>query len=50
MIQMQKISRFLIYAVVALIPLFTLPFTADVLNFPKQCLFLLLISLAVFFG
>ncbi len=46
---MQKISRFLIYAVVALIPLFTLPFTADVLNFPKQCLFLLLISLAVFF-
>lgn len=46
---MQKISRFLIYAIVILIPLFTLPFTLDVLNFPKQCLFLLLTSLAVFF-
>lgn len=45
----QKIARYLVYAIVFLVPLFNLPFTADVLDFQKQFLLLLLLLLAVFF-
>ena len=45
----QKIARYLVCAAVFLIPLFTLPFTANVLDFPKQFLLLLMALLAVFF-
>ena len=45
----KKISRTLLYLIVFLVPLFTLPLTANVLDFAKQFLFLLLILLALFF-
>jgi len=38
----QQFSKFTVYAALFLVPLFTLPFTANVLDFPKQFLLLFL--------
>ena len=45
----RKISQAIFCLIIFLVPLFTLPFTVNVLDFAKQFLFLLLIPLSLFF-
>jgi len=42
------ISKYAIYALVALLPIFFLPFTSDALDFNKQMLLIFLVSLSLF--
>lgn len=46
---LNKISKISIYFLVFLLPIFFLPFTQNVLDFPKQVLLLVLVSFSLFF-
>ncbi|MBZ9569608.1 tetratricopeptide repeat protein [Patescibacteria group bacterium] len=45
----QKISKIIIYSLVFLLPIFFSPFTLDILDFNKQILLIILVSIALLF-